>query len=30
MGIIGWIFAGITVGLLVGTLIKIFGNKKDH
>lgn len=30
MGIIGWIFVGIAVGLLAGALIKIFGNKKDH
>ncbi|CVE47867.1 Uncharacterised protein [Serratia marcescens] len=30
MGIIGWIFAGIAVGILVGALIRIFGKKKEH
>ncbi|BCZ39187.1 hypothetical protein SMGES_05130 [Serratia marcescens] len=30
MGIIGWIFAGIAVGILVGALIKIFGKKKEQ
>ncbi len=29
MGIIGWIFAGIAVGILVGALIRIFGKKKE-
>ena len=29
MGIIGWIFAGIAVGILVGALIRIFGKKKS-
>ncbi len=30
MGIIGWIFAGIAVGILVGALIRIFGMKKEQ
>nr|SAY46305.1 Uncharacterised protein [Serratia marcescens] len=30
MGIIGWIFAGIAVGSLVGALIRIFGKKKEQ
>lgn len=30
MGIIGWIFAGIAVGILVGALIRIFGKKKER
>jgi len=30
MGIIGWIFAGIAVGILVGALITIFGKKKEQ
>lgn len=30
MGIIGWICTGIAVVLLVGALLKIFSNKKDH
>lgn len=30
MGIIGWIFAGIAVGILVGALIKIFSKKKEQ
>ena len=29
MGIIGWIFAGIAVGILVGALIRIFGKKEQ-
>lgn len=28
MGIISWIFTGITIGILVGVLLKIFGKKK--
>ena len=30
MGIIGWIFAGIAVGILVGALIRIFGKKTEQ
>jgi len=30
MDIIGWIFAGIAVGILVGALIRIFGKKKEQ
>ncbi len=30
MGIIGWIFAGIAVGILVGALFRIFGKKKEQ
>lgn len=30
MGIIGWIFAGIAIGILVGALIRIFGKKKEQ
>lgn len=30
MGIIGWIFAGIAVGILVGALIRILGKKKEQ
>ncbi len=30
MGIIGWIVAGIAVGILVGALIRIFGKKKEQ
>ena len=30
MGIIGWIFAGIAVGIPVGALIRIFGKKKEQ
>lgn len=30
MSLVDWILGGIALGLIVGALMKIFGNKKDR